>query len=84
MEGYNMAKRPRVRIDARTTTRYGDDYGTDEILARNHDASKPRSMKNLRLLLCKSGDRSDGKVCYTCDSVCQFGIEYMRRKDSGD
>ena len=79
-----MAKKPRLRIDARPTTHYGDDHCTNEILSKNHDASKPRSMKNLRLLLCIDGDCSDGKACYTCDSVCQFGIEYMRKKDAGE
>ena len=79
-----MAKKPKVHTDGRHTTKFGDDKGQDYILAKNHDASRTRSMNQLRKLLCLNGERSYGMSCVTCESKCQFGMEYMKRQENED
>ncbi len=68
--------------DNRTTRHYGDDKATTtEHLAKNHVADTNRPMHKLKELLCEPGERSDGKACITCDARCNFGIEYITRKE---
>lgn len=78
-----MAKKG-IKIDMRPTRRFADEKGLETPLAKNHDASKKRSMKKLRQLLCEKGERSDGRACVACESKCQFGIEYMKRQEIND
>lgn len=68
--------------DNRTTRYYGDDKPTaTEHLAKNHVADTNRPMRKLKELLCEPGERSDGKACTTCEAQCNFGIEYITRKE---
>ncbi len=68
--------------DNRSTRYFGDDKPTTtEHLAKNHVANADRPMHKLRELLCEPGERSDGRVCTTCEAKCRFGTEYITRKE---
>lgn len=66
----------------KSTTHFHDDRPvTTEHLAKNHVAGTGRPMHKLKELLCIPGEKSDGKACHTCEAQCNFGIEYISRKD---
>lgn len=68
--------------DNRATTHFGDDKPSlTEHLAPSHVAGKARPLHKLKELLCERGERSDGEACTPCEAQCQFGIEYITRKE---
>lgn len=78
----NRNSRNIKRTPQRTTIRFAQDKPTStEHLARNHTASATRPLRKLKQLLCQRGERSDGEACRTCESKCNFGIEYVERKE---
>jgi hypothetical protein len=64
------------------TRRFADDQpARNEHLAKNHVANTERPLHKLKELLCKAGEKTDGNACHTCESQCNFGIEYITRKE---
>ena len=64
------------------TRHFGDDRPSrDEHLAKNHVADTERPLHKLKELLCRPGEKTDGQACITCESKCNFGIEYIARKE---
>lgn len=61
--------------DARTNTRHP---------TKNRAADAKRSMKKLRELLCRNGERTNGGACAGCASPCRFGEKYLKRQKEGE
>ena len=69
-----------IRKDRNSTVKYGDDKASPGIQSRNHNAQAKRPLKKLRELLCQAGSSTNGKTCLDCEAACQFGKEYLDKK----
>lgn len=77
-----MRNSPRARKGATHTTHFADDKPTrSELLAKSHAPDGERPLHKLKKQLCIDGERSGGGLCRRCESPCNFGIEYIKRKD---